>query len=138
MEKIGTVKSIDLDYAIIEFKRMHACIGCKDCLLSDTGNIEIKAKNLVSARKGDRVEFQVSGVNIFKASLLVYAVPLVLFLVGTILSYFLYSLFFNDNYQSLFATLTGVGLMLLGSFFIFRSFRKGKNCEFKIVRILSP
>jgi len=138
MEKTGIVKVVKGSKTIIEFERLPACKDCEGCMLPNSAKMEVEADNLVSAKQKDKVEFRIEGMNMLNVSLLIYFLPLIFFLVGTGFGYLLYPYFFtNKYYQSIFAASSGIILMLIGSFFVYKIYRSRKNCKIKILKILS-
>lgn len=85
MTQEGVVtKLLAHDMAEVAVTRMTACGGncgsCESCMLQS--EVKALAKNLVSARPGQRVMIESRTSAVFGAIFLVYVMPLVLFLLG--------------------------------------------------------
>lgn len=98
MARLGTVISINGKYAEISTSRRGVCDGCSDkstcsfdsALGKATPEI-ITAINAISAKPGDSVEFDLTGHNELKFSLIVWVIPLI----GLVIGAFIGSRFFN-------------------------------------------
>jgi sigma-E factor negative regulatory protein RseC len=78
------VTALDGGDAKIRFLRGSACAHCGACLTVGESEMEITLKNSLGAKIGERVSVDLSPKRVVQASLLAYAVPLVL-LVGGVL-----------------------------------------------------
>lgn len=87
MQEIGIVKKLDGEYAIVEVAKKSACEGCAvGSVCKDEGDdvAQIRALNTVLAKQGDRVVVSFDSITYIKGSLLVYALPVVLMVIGAI------------------------------------------------------
>lgn len=87
MQEIGVVTKLDGEYAIVEVAKKSACDGCAvGSVCKDEGNevVHIRALNTVLAKQGDRVVVSFDSITYIKGSLLVYALPVVLMVIGAI------------------------------------------------------
>ena len=81
-DHIGLVMSIKDGTAQIRFLRGSACAHCGACLTVGDSEMEISLPNTLGAKEGDRVAVDLSPKRVVQASLLAYAVPLVLLIAG--------------------------------------------------------
>lgn len=133
----GFVKRTIKDKVIVVFSRSLACGECGKCLSLKQGKeIEVEVENIIGAQENDLVEINIEGINIFSTSLLLYALPLVLFLLGIALGYTFFSN--SDKYVSLLSSGVGLTFMIIGSFFVYKLYKKNKKnlCSFKLVKVL--
>lgn len=71
------------EYAMVTVKRKSMCgHNCSECGICSSGDITFKALNLCGARLNDRVEIKMNDRTGFKASMLVYGIPVLLFFIG--------------------------------------------------------
>lgn len=82
---IGLVTAINGGNAQIHFLRGSACAHCGACLTVGETEMEISLPNTLGAKVGDRVDVDLSPKRLVQASLLAYAVPLVLLIAGVML-----------------------------------------------------
>ena len=82
---IGIVTAINGGDAQIRFLRGSACAHCGACLTVGESEMEIALPNTLGAKVGDRVSVDLSPKRVVQASLLAYAVPLVLLIGGVLL-----------------------------------------------------
>ena len=83
MEETGKVIGISDDMARVEVLRKKLCRKCPAETFCRSGEgmlRSIEAKNKISARIGDTVKIKISSSRIFKSALLVYILPIVIFL----------------------------------------------------------
>ena len=81
---IGLVTAITNGTAQIRFLRSSACAHCGACLTVGDSEMEISLPNTLGAKEGDRVMVDLSPKRVVQASLLAYAVPLVLLIAGVL------------------------------------------------------
>ncbi|HHX48901.1 MAG TPA: SoxR reducing system RseC family protein [Clostridiales bacterium] len=81
MEEIGVVYKVSKsNFATVRFDRRTACENCNMCLKPREQNyVELKIKNTINAKEGDKVKVMMSNKAVITASLLVYIVPLIIF-----------------------------------------------------------
>lgn len=88
MRETGYVVSVQKEMAKVQIQRHAACGDCGACQIGqEKMTMEALVENLISAKIGDRVEIETETVNILKASFIIYAFPLISFIVGTVLGY---------------------------------------------------
>ena len=83
-DHIGTVTSVANGTVQIHFLRGSACAHCGACLTVGESEMEISLPNTLGAKEGDRVAVDLSPKRVVQASLLAYAVPLLLLIVGVL------------------------------------------------------
>ena len=96
MKKIGLVKEVNADHAIVSVSRKSACEGChanvdgscSACITFSNKEAVCKAENSIGASVGDRVEVETSSATIILYAAAVFIFPIVLAIIG----YFLFSL----------------------------------------------
>ncbi len=90
MKEIGIVKKNLREKAQVEIQRHAACGSCGACQLgSKRLAMEVFAENPLGAREGDTVLLEVQFANVFKATLIGYGLPFVMFITGIFFGYFL-------------------------------------------------
>lgn len=106
------------------------CGSCEACQFQN--ELKTVAKNTVNARPGQKVTVETSSKVIFGAAMLVYIMPLVLFVLGYIIS-------------SMFGASEGICVLVSFIFLVFSAFilvlsqrkkKKQKAIEFEIIEIL--
>ena len=114
MKQSGKVISIskDLKTVTVRFKRTDACGKCHACFTFSSDEADIELENTVGASVGDEVTIQLHSNSVLKASLIMYGIPLIALIIGTLL---------GSLKSDMFAFLGGV-LFAGGSFFIIRAF----------------
>lgn len=83
-DHIGLVTGVQDGIAQIHFLRGSACAHCGACLTVGDTEMEISLPNTLGAKVGDRVAVDLSPKRVVQASLLAYAVPLVLLIAGVL------------------------------------------------------
>ena len=82
---IGLVTAVKDGTVQIHFLRGSACAHCGACLTVGESEMEITLPNTLNAKEGDRVAVDLSPKRVVQASLLAYAVPLVLLIGGVLI-----------------------------------------------------
>lgn len=83
-DHIGLVTGVQDGVAQVHFLRGSACAHCGACLTVGDSEMEISLPNTLDAKVGDRVAVDLSPKRVVQASLLAYAVPLVLLIAGVL------------------------------------------------------
>jgi len=78
MQEQGRVIKTEGNLAFIELEKRAACGYCHACDMKDTGNV-LKIVNDRQAKQGDRVVLSIPEWNMVKIAILVYIVPLIIF-----------------------------------------------------------
>lgn len=127
MKEIGTVKELNGKNAVVEIKRNSACGDCGACHISKDQSVMLTtAKNPINAKSGETVEVEMEFVNLFFAAFIMYGLPLIAFLFGSCLSYFLVGVLNLGWDQVLTSFFTGIALTVL-AYLVIRYFdRKGR------------
>ena len=82
---IGLVTVVKDGTAQIHFLRGSACAHCGACLTVGESEMEVTLPNTLGAKQGDRVVVDLSPKRVMQASLLAYAVPLLLLIGGVLI-----------------------------------------------------
>lgn len=119
------IERVDSITAKIKMQKHSACASCGKCASStDKKDIIVEVDNTLGAKVGDYVEVNMDSINVIKAASIIYIIPLVALLGGTILSYKVLSYFdisFNIEIIS-----GGIGVLLT-----ILSYLAIKNRDFK-------
>lgn len=84
------VEIIDEKTAKLKLQRHSACAACGKCqTTSEKKDIVVEVDNTLGAKVGDHVEVNMENVNVLKAAGIVYVIPLIALLAGTISAYFI-------------------------------------------------
>lgn len=78
----GIVTEVTGETAKIRFQRSPQCSHCGACLTAGEHEMELELNNPIGAKVGDRVRVSLSPKRVVQASLLAYAIPLVLLITG--------------------------------------------------------
>lgn len=116
MDKIGKVLSTDRGMAKIAVSRTSGCGGgCKTCGGCDTPTMIVDLPNDVSAKIGDSVELVANNRRVVKYTIVLYIIPLIMFIVGLGASYVILNNRNVDNLEplSFLFGLIGFGLSLI-------------------------
>lgn len=121
MEQQGYIVGIvDDKTAKMKMQRHSACASCGKCATtSEKKDILVEVDNSVGAKVGDRVVVNMESVNVLKAAAIVYLLPLVGLLVGTIVTYYILQSLGNISNIETLSGVVGLALMLV-SFFILK------------------
>ncbi len=85
LRTVGTVIAVDGENATVAFKRSKACGDCHACISFGTDQAQTVIRNTLGAAIGDRVAIELHQGSVFKASLILYGLPIVLLLAGVLL-----------------------------------------------------
>lgn len=87
--EIGTVIDKDGDRLIIKMERQEACAKCRACAAGlKKEDMILTAQNLCNGAVGDDVEVTLESVDFFKAMMIMYGIPFVMFMAGVFAGYF--------------------------------------------------
>jgi len=131
LTKTGVVKAVQGRMALVVTTHEPECESCsakEGCsTLGGSGvNREVRARNTARAQVGDVVKISIRGSSFLKATFLVYMVPILGVIGGTLLGYFLANLL-AGNKDLLVGIFAGLGLV--GSFLWVR--KKGEKLSEK-------
>lgn len=89
MIEVGVVNKLSrLNYATVRFDRRAACENCNMCLKPrDQNYVELRVKNTLNAKVGDRVKIQMGKKAVLTASFIVYIIPLLFFAIALFTTY---------------------------------------------------
>ena len=89
MNKVGKVVSVDNGMAKVAVSRTSGCGGgCKTCGGCDTPVMIVNLPNDVNAKPGDGVELAANNKRIVKYTIVLYVIPLIMFILGIAVSYY--------------------------------------------------
>lgn len=113
------VEIVDSITAKIKMQKHSACASCGKCASStDKKDIVVEVDNTIGAKVGDYVEVNMNSVDVIKAASIVYIVPLIALLGGTIASYSILN-FINISFnKEILSAIIGVTLTALAYLFI--------------------
>lgn len=137
MKEIGTVKALRGNNAEVEIKRNSACGDCGACHVSKDQSVMLTtAKNSVNAHSGETVEVEMQFANVFVAAFIMYGIPLIAFILGSCVAYYLVDALSIGWDQVLTSFLTGIGLTAM-AYLVIRYFdRQGRfNSKYQPVII---
>ncbi len=95
------IELVDDITAKLKMKRHSACASCGKCATtSESQDIVVEVDNTIGAKVGDLVEVNMETVNVLKAAFIVYSMPLIGLLLGTVISNYILNLIeFNGNIE---------------------------------------
>ncbi|WP_296645370.1 SoxR reducing system RseC family protein [Romboutsia sp. 13368] len=95
------IEIVDNITAKLKLKRHSACASCGKCTTtSEEKDIIVEVDNTIGAKVGDRVEVNMETMNVLKAAFIVYTIPLIALLIGTVGTfYILNAINFNGNIE---------------------------------------
>lgn len=115
VEETGIVTRVDGSTATVMVQKKSACEGCTAqgaCHATPEG-MEITALNPVHAAVGQRVKVVMQGGAYLKGSVMVYGLPLLLFIVGAFAGKKVGEAYFPDMNSDLAAALTAFAVLVL-------------------------
>lgn len=87
MQKNGIVVDTDKGFAKVSFIRSSGCGGsCKSCAGCEAKPHLVTLRNTIDAKVGDEVEVAMNAGRAMRFTLILYVIPLLFFLVGTLVS----------------------------------------------------
>lgn len=114
IEEIGIVIKTEGDKARVAVQKRGACEGCtaKGACESTSEGVEIEALNPVNAREGQTVKVLLHVETYLKGSMIVYGLPLVLFIAGAIAGKNIGEVYFAGYDSDLFAAIFGFASLI--------------------------
>lgn len=89
MAEVGEVIGLEDKKLVIKLHRTEACAKCRACTAGfDDKEMLIKAQNLCDAKIGDCVEIALDSADFYKATLIMYGIPFVMFMLGIFGGYY--------------------------------------------------
>ena len=129
-DHIGLVTSVTDGTAQIRFLRGSACAHCGACLTVGDSEMEISLPNTLGAKEGDRVAVDLSPKRVVQASLIAYAVPLVLLIAGVLIGSRI------ADWAGLALGIVACGISYLILRFVEKKSAKSKSFQPRMTRIL--
>ena len=132
---------LDSRTAKMMMQRNSACASCGKCskLSSECQDLVVEVDNSIGAKKGDLVEISMDSVNVLKATLLAYLVPLISLLVGTIFTYYILNLVKFSGQIEMISGVVGLICTLI-SYLLLRkndqNFKKSRQYIPKVTKII--
>ncbi|CEK35983.1 regulator of the sigma(E) factor,SoxR reducing system protein RseC,Positive regulator of sigma E activity,Positive regulator of sigma(E), RseC/MucC [[Clostridium] sordellii] len=125
------IELVDGTTAKIKMQKHSACAACGKCASStDKKDIIVEVDNNIGAKVGDYVEVNMDSVNVIKAAAIVYIVPLIALLGGTIISYGIFNFIDIGMNKEVLSGFVGVVLTIISYLLIKskdRKFRESRN-----------
>ncbi len=109
LEETGIVTKVDGNMAMVLVQKKSACDGCSvegACKATPEG-MEIEALNAVHAKVGQRVKILMTPGEYLKGTIIVYGVPLIVFIAGAIFGKNIGEKYFTDMNSDIIAAITG-------------------------------
>ncbi|MEF9992705.1 MAG: SoxR reducing system RseC family protein [Peptostreptococcaceae bacterium] len=128
------VELVDSITAKIKMQQHSACASCGKCASStDKKDIVVEVDNTIGAKIGDYVEVNMDSMDVIKAASIVYAIPLIALLGGTIISYGILSYIDISFNKEVISGFFGIGLTVISYLFI-----KSRDSKFRKSRKYIP
>ncbi len=129
MEQQGyIIEIIDKKTAKLKMQRHSACASCGKCTTtSEKKDIVAEVDNSIGAKVGDRVSVNMESMNVLKAAAIVYILPLIGLLIGTIATYYTLQVFGNVNSVEMISGIVGLLLMLISFLILKKNDSKFRN-----------
>lgn len=109
VEETGIVTKIEGNMAKVLVQKKSACDGCsiQGACQSTSEGMEIEALNAAHAREGQRVKILLTPRDYLKGTMIVYGLPLVLFITGAIIGKNIGEEYFKEINSDLVAAIAG-------------------------------
>jgi sigma-E factor negative regulatory protein RseC len=128
------VEIVDSITARIKMQKHSACASCGKCASStDKKDIIVEVDNTLGAKLGDYVEVNMDSINVIKAASIVYVIPLVALLGGTIISYSILNFIDISFNKELISAFIGLSLTIISYISI-----KNRDLKFRESRKYIP
>ncbi len=115
-EETGIVKEIDGIMAKVAVQKKDACDGCSAqdaCSSSNDEEAVLEAINAAKAEVGQTVKISMKPMTYLKGTMLVYGMPLVLFLAGAVAGQKIGEEYFRETSSELVAAVTGFAALFI-------------------------
>lgn len=138
MAEVGEVIGFEGDKLVVKMERTEACAKCKACTAGfDKKEMLIKAVNLCEGNIGDKVEIALDSVDFYKATMIMYGIPFVMFMAGIFVGYY-GAVRFALPYAELIGIALGIVLVVI-TYFVIHSqehrFKKGNYIPKAVNRV---
>ena len=130
MTEICTVKKVRRGGVYVELTRKDECDGCKMCAFNNKKSIVVPAACTIDVTVGQTVEVEMPTRSPGAASLLIYAVPLLLILIGALAGYA------GGLWWQIGLSATGLIIGLAVAYAIDRAYRKKSGMIPTVTRIV--
>lgn len=119
MEKIGVVKSIEGDIAVVEIRRASACgESCSSCKAGCAPTaVYVRVNNSVNASVGQYVKLKTESKKVMKAVFLVYMIPFFNMIIGIAIGSWLAKYFGYEKESEIISA--GIGFLFLASSYLY-------------------
>lgn len=135
------IELVDGTTAKIKMQKHSACAACGKCASStDKKDIIVEVDNNIGAKVGDYVEVNMDSVNVIKAAAIVYIVPLIALLGGTIVSYGIFNFIDIGMNKEVLSGFIGIVLTIISYLLIKskdRKFRESRNYIPVITKVIN-
>ncbi len=126
MKEIGVIFENRGKEALVSIQRHAACGDCGACHIGqEKATMETLAQNPIKAQVGETVEVEMEFMSVFKAAFIAYGIPLLVFLIGSVLAYLMVDIFNLSLDQVLTSFFSGIILMTVSYFVIQQLDKKG-------------
>lgn len=141
MDKIGFVKSVDENSAVIEIVRKGACGDkCSSCKGGcETSSMEVRVRNELNVSVGQLIKLHSDTKKLIKIVMLVYVMPLVAMILGMLFGLNGAEYFGYNGTKELIAagaSVLSLGLSYLVLGFADKKIQKSKEMELRISEII--
>lgn len=87
--EIGEVIGTENNQLIVKMQRTEACAKCRACSAGmKTEEMIIKANNMCNATIGNKVDIVIDNADFMRATLIMYGIPFVTFMIGVFAGYY--------------------------------------------------
>ena len=97
VEEVGKVLKVKGNTAEILIERNPSCESCGACRLISDKEMVAEVENNLGAKEGQLVKISLEDKKVLEASIIIYAVPLVFFVIGYYVGNLIKNLIFVDN-----------------------------------------
>jgi sigma-E factor negative regulatory protein RseC len=118
IEEVGVVIKVEGVTARVAVEKRGTCDGCtaKGTCETKGEKMEIEALNIARAQEGQTVRISIKPQTYLKGTMLVYGLPLVLFIAGAIAGKNAGEEYFKDTNSDIIAAIGGFGALILSLF----------------------
>lgn len=89
MGEVGEVVGREANRLVVKMQRTDACAKCRACTAGlESKDMIIKAVNMCGGNIGDKVEVVLDNSNFMKATLIMYGIPFIAFMIGVFAGYY--------------------------------------------------
>ncbi len=111
--EVGEVIAIEDNRLVIKLQRNEACAKCRACTAGIEGKeMIIKAINECGGTVGDRVEIALDSADFYKATMIMYGIPFIAFLIGVFGGYYS-ALYFEIPYAEVIGIAAGFIMIII-------------------------